>query len=354
MKSASRAMALGFLLPCLIALAAAVALSALAIGQRVDIASGLNKRSGSVTWFSSPEQGISLVSQRSGNDAWGFFEWPEKEIYGFFGGSRTLRLEGAEALAGDVKLVERGKLAMEIEVHSGMMEGKARVLSPLGRLFLPLSIEDGAGDQRQSFFHVESLRGTSPSSSLILDRLLRRGKSPADYARDRWADFKKSRASIPEGIEWPSAFVERQYFISGFSSIYSIATERYVFEGGAHGNTAMLIDMIDMDSGKILSSDDLFAEGWKLPVAGKLRDEALRLLSGAKEGQGGEMSLVDYGFFEDEIIPSANIFLCESGVGFHFDRYQLAPYSFGDFTFVLPWKELGGLLKASWLEGKLP
>lgn len=354
MKSATRTKPRRRLVPGLIALAAVAALSALAIGQRVDIASGLNTRRGSVTWFSSPDRGISLVSQRSGNDAWGFFEWPEKEIYGFFGGSRTLRLEGAEALAGDVRLVERGKPAMEIEVHSGMMEGKARVLSPLGRLFLPLSIEDGARDQRLSFFHVESLRETSPSSKPILDRLLRRGKSPVDYARERWADFKESRASIPEGMEWPSVFVERQYFIAGFSSIYSIATERYVFEGGAHGNTAMLIDMIDMDSGKILSSDDLFVEGWRGPVAGKLREEALRLLSGEKEGRTGALSLIDFGFFEDRIIPSANIFLCESGVGFHYDRYQLAPYSFGDFTFVLPWKELGGLLKASWLEGKLP
>jgi hypothetical protein len=270
--------------------------------------------------------------------------------------SSTLRLEGGKAFPGDVRLVDRGmpEMAMAVEVRSGMMEGNARVLSPLGRLLLPLSIENGARDQRQSFFHVESLRGKSPYSRLILDRLLRRGKSPADYARDRWTDFKESRASIPEDMGWPSVFVERQYFISGFSTIYSIATERYVFEGGAHGNTAMLIDMIDLDSEKILSSDDLFVEGWRDPVAGKLREEALRLLSGAKEGQEGEMSLVDYGFFEDEIIPSANIFLCESGVGFHYDRYQLAPYSFGDFTFVLPWKELGGLLKASWLEGKLP
>lgn len=384
MKSTSRTMARGFIIPCLIALAAAAALSALAIGQRVDIASGLNKRSGSVTWFSSPDQGISLVSQRSGNDTWGFFEWPEKEIYGFFSGSRkeggdirtsirtagpplllglpargqagspTLRLEGGKAFEGDVRLVDRGMPELEMEVRSGIIDGKARVLSPLGRLFSPLSIEDGARDQRQSFFHVESLRGKSPSSRLMLDRLLRRGKNPADYARDRWADFKESRASIPEDMGWPSVFVERQYFISGFSSIYSIATERYVFEGGAHGNTAMLIDMIDLDSGKILSSDDLFVEGWKDPVAGKLREEALRLLSSEKERRTGAESLVDYGFFEDRIIPSANIFLCESGVGFHYDRYQLAPYSFGDFTFVLPWKELGGLLKASWLEGKLP
>lgn len=386
MKSASHGMSRRIIVICLIALAAAAALSALAIGQSVDIASGLNKRSGSVTRFASPDQGISLVLQRSGNDAWGFFEWPEKETYGFFGGGRkeggdiraairtaglplllgmparmpagspTLHLEGGKAFEGDVRLVDREmpEMEMEMEVHSGIMEGKTRVLSPLGRLFSPLSIEDGARDQRQSFFYMESLRGKSPSSRLILDRLLRRGTSPAEYARDRWADFKENRLSIPEDMEWPTVFIERQYLISGFSSVYSIATERYVFEGGAHGNTAMLIDMVDTHSGKPLSSDDLFVEGWRDPIAGKLREEALRLLSGAKEGRTGAASLVDYGFFEDRIIPSTNVFLCESGVGFHYDRYQLAPYSFGDFVFVLPWKELGGLLKASWLEGKLP
>jgi hypothetical protein len=377
-------MARGFIVICLIAMAAAATLSVWAINRSIDFASGLNKGGGSTTRFASRDQGSSLVLQRSGNDAWGFFEWPEKKVYGFFSGSRKkggdiraeirtagpalflgiparmppeslpLRIEGGGSFAGDVLLTDRGTREMGMEVRSGMMAGKARILSPLGRLFSPLSIEDGALDQRLSFFHVESLRGKSPSLAPILDRLLRRGKSPADYARDRWADFKESRASIPEGRGWPSVFVERQYLIAEFSSIYSIATERYVFEGGAHGNTAMLIDMIDMDDGKMLSSDDLFVEGWKNPVAGKLREEALRLLSGAKAGRKAAESLVDYGFFEDRIIPSANVFICESGVGFHYDRYQLAPYSFGDFTFVLPWKELEGLLKDSRLRGKLP
>ena len=124
-------------------------------------------------------------------------------------------------------------------------------------------------------------------------------------------------------------------------------SERYVFNGGAHGNTTAVFDILDPERGTVLESDDIFVEGWRDPVADKIHKEALRLLSSSATASINDIdqSLVSYGFFEDRIPPASSVFLCKSGVGFHYDRYELAPYSAGDFTFILPWAELDGLLK---------
>ncbi|HWR12998.1 MAG TPA: RsiV family protein [Rectinemataceae bacterium] len=389
-KALSRWMPRKLLIPGLIVLLAGSSLAIMR--QRVDFGSGLGKRGGFVDLFVSSEQGISLILHESGKDAWGFFEWPSKGSYGFFNGSRKedgeiranvqsagpsmvltvfpgsparagesgparnlrLRLEGEGEPSGDFALKRQKMPDIVLEVREGRLDGATRILSPLLHLFERLSVEDGLQNGNLSFFYVAALGAGTGLLGEFLDTRLRRGLNPDDYSRNHWKAFIDGRKAVSDILRWPSVLVERQYFVSAYPSVYSFATERYVFEGGAHGNTTLLIEMIDAKSGRTLQPDDIFVDGWKEPVAEKLRKEALRLLSGADGKAPASGSLVDRGFFEERIPPSTNVFLCESGVGFHYDRYQLAPYSFGDFTFVLRWKELGGLLKASWLEGKLP
>ncbi|MCE1196525.1 RsiV family protein [bacterium] len=343
------------------------------VAARTDLAAGLALRRGSAVFYAARGVGPSLSAMRSGEEVWGFVEWPERGFYGFFDGRRErdgeyyagirapggaarlilspprlfegarLRIEGPRGLGGSFALERAASPSARVSTLAGRLDAEARPLSPLSRLFSPLSPADGAGDAGVSAFHVDLLDGAGagrPSAiEAALAKLFRRGMGARAYALGLWKDFRAGRA-LPQGPKtWPGSLVERQYLIASLPSAGSAASERYVFDGGAHGNTVMLAASFDAESGLALESGDLFRSGAEAALGEKIRAEALRLL----DPPGG--SLVGAGFFEDKIAPSAEFFVCRSGVGFHYDRYALAPYSFGDYTFVVPWAELGGLLK---------
>ena len=353
-------------------------LSSLFISGRIDPGSSLSKRQGKLERYASPEAGISLSLHRSGKDAWGFLEWPEKGLYGFFNGSEEgrgirafisstgasplmmltrvrrsggleLRFSGGKGLEGSFGMIRQVDSKLGLEIFSGRLDTEAHALSPFQEIFRPLSVIREEERASESSFYAAEIRGLARPETALLNLSLRRGLTPLENARSQWEAFRERRIALVPVNRWPIVFIERHCLVSIFSSVGSIAAERYVFDGGAHGNTSLLITMIDTRSGRILGVNDIFIAGWEEKVAPMLVSEAMRLLAGAEKRQDpvSGSGLRAYGFFKDEIEPSPNIFLCESGVGFHYDRYQLAPYSEGDFTLVIPWKDLEGLLK-SW------
>lgn len=361
-----------------VALLVIVILSCCIIVGRIDTGTGLSKRSGRVARYVSPEAGISLSLHLSGGDAWGFVEWPGKGLYGFFNGSEAereirafvssagasplmilswirgsggleLRFSGGKGLEGNFSLIRQEKLGLGLETFSGRLDAQALFLSPLPKIFQPISAVEGKGRDGVSFFHAAVICGMEKSEAALLNLALRRARTQLEYVKSQWEAFCERRIALTQASRWPIEFIERQGIISARSSVYSIAVERYVFDGGAHGNTSLIVTMVDVGSGRILMAEDIFITGWEEKVAPLLEAEALRLLAGTERREESKQgsSLRTYGFFEDRIEPSSNIFLCESGVGFHYDRYQLAPYSEGDFTFVIPRKDLEGLFK-SW------
>jgi len=370
------------LLACAIAIAAVLAV--IVAASRVDIPSGLSRQQGRLEYYESAATGASLALLRSGDDAWGFFEWPVRRVYGFFSGksegggrgeikaalrsvsgrplnmtfpakgaSRTMRLhlEDGEKIEEDIPFQERKLRDFSVESFAGMIGADGRPIPPFQISLKPLSIEDGSVDLALSFFHIDALGGSAANLSELADKKLRRGRKSLDYAREHWRRFGEvRRAAEGTGTGNPSrVFVERQYMIPYLPQLYSIATERYVYSGGAHGNTTMVFETINIVKGTILKPSDLFADGWEKPIAEKIRAEALRAFSDSPGET--ETSLRAHGFFDETIHPSTSFFLCETGVGFHYDRYELAPYSAGDFTFVLPWNELNGLLRVPAMAG---
>lgn len=343
------------------------------VAARADLSAGLAMRGGSVAVYKSRGIGPSLSSMRSGDEIWGFIEWPERGFYGFFDGKRerdgefyagirapgiaarlilsspslfrrdTVRLEGPSGLGGVFSLERVTSPGLRVDTFAGMLDRGARSLSPLSRLFASLSPTDGANDPGVSVFHVDLLDGAKAGRPASMDVALRktfdRGRGARAYALDEWRSFREGRV-LPEGPKaWPGSLIERQYGIAQLPSAFSLASERYVFDGGAHGNTVMVAASFDAATGDVLELGDLFVEGSESALGDRITAEALRLLA----PPGGR--LTGAGFFEDRIAPSADFFVCRSGVAFHYNRYALAPYAFGDYTFVVPWAELGGLLK---------
>lgn len=331
---------------------------------------GLRMLKGRWTGYRDRGGSARLSLHRAGPDAWGFFEWGDERLYGLFDGSwkdltgkgvtispaggegRVLhlgrgllpgslsaRLSGPGLAEKTVRMRREGGGSLRLSAFSGSFDAAGRSPDPLTALFMPASIRSMPGPQGSSHFHVDTLVPEEPAAGKPFDRRLRRGLKDSGYAAALWENFRKDwKAQSGERPSRSASLAERQYFVSDSQGLASVMTERYVYSGGAHGITTMMCDIFDPATGDPVEADRLFRPGWEPAVEKLLREEALRLL-GNPDGD-----LKASGFFEDRVPATRSIFLGHGGIGFHYDRYELAPYSQGDFLFMLPWSALSGML----------
>ncbi len=118
-----------------------------------------------------------------------------------------------------------------------------------------------------------------------------------------------------------------------------IETSDYVFSGGAHGMLNRLFFVFDSQNGKQLKMEDVF-----LPDS----DSALTvLLTNAIRTRyeiDKQTSLKTFGLFVEVVKPNTNFWLSATGIGFYYNSYELAPYSFGQSNLFLPFSALKGII----------
>jgi hypothetical protein len=114
----------------------------------------------------------------------------------------------------------------------------------------------------------------------------------------------------------------------------------YEFTGGAHGLETQDYASVDLKTGKQITLNDLFKPGFEskltILLSGKLH-QMLKLPASAK--------LTESGYFVDEIKPNDNFYVKGQGIGFLYNHYEIAPYSFGATDIFLTREELKGILK---------
>jgi len=119
---------------------------------------------------------------------------------------------------------------------------------------------------------------------------------------------------------------------------FSILT--YAFTGGAHGLETEEFYNLDLRSGRSILLEDLLKPGY---------DELLsQLITRKLHGLyniPGKQKLTDAGYFTDTIKPTPNFYLTENGIGFYYNHYDIAPYSFGPSDVFLTFDELRELIR---------
>lgn len=118
-------------------------------------------------------------------------------------------------------------------------------------------------------------------------------------------------------------------------SIITVKTERDSYMGGAHGSYNLRYNLIDKESGELLTEKDIFdnySEGKVIPLI-------LKVLSD-KYGD----SLNDVIFDKNDIHPNGNFFFDKDGLVYVYNEYEIAPYSTGTIVITIPYKDVNGLL----------
>jgi hypothetical protein len=182
----------------------------------------------------------------------------------------------------------------------------------------------------------------------LLQDLLYGGKKPQEYVDALILDYQnfyhEVYASLPaEDADLPPSMWEWSYGenhqVRIDPPLMVVSRFKEYYTGGAHGMREREYFVIDSAEKRRLFPEDLFTESAKEPLKALVED-ALRSYS--KLSPGEPLSAGYY--FDDSVEVPENFFLNSEGVGFHWNPYEIAPYSVGPLEVVIPYKRLQNLL----------
>jgi len=116
-----------------------------------------------------------------------------------------------------------------------------------------------------------------------------------------------------------------------------IVVERMLdtYIGGAHGLATKKYHVLDLESLKVVTINDLFEDFHDTRIRAIVYD-ALRDYGKLAKAQ----PLSEGGFFSDAPELTENFYVTEQGLGLYWNRYEIAPYVMGPIDIVIPWRDI--------------
>lgn len=133
--------------------------------------------------------------------------------------------------------------------------------------------------------------------------------------------------------------------------VVSLRLERSEYTGGAHPNSVVMLASFALPVGKRVTLSDVLIEDYRTRLDG-IAEHAFR---GARDiAPDADLTAEGYWFEGGRFAVNTNFALEASGIRFHFDPYEVAPYATGPIEFVVRVEDLRPVLRPdaeSWFDG---
>ena len=124
--------------------------------------------------------------------------------------------------------------------------------------------------------------------------------------------------------------------------VLSLLVWNYEFTGGAHGNTQAEYLVLDLKTGNLIKTKDIFQANANV----RTKLEALINEQFRKDQNiPAKTTLTEFGMNSDKIPFSENFFVTPKGIGFFYNADEIAAYAMGQFEIIIPFAKLKPLLK---------
>ena len=182
--------------------------------------------------------------------------------------------------------------------------------------------------EQAEFFHKILYSGDSLEE--YRDRVIK--EQDEDYRRMPSVIYSPD-GEDQESLNW---FYKEQVIVNGAGN-KGIVVERILetYSGGAHGLPTVKYYVIDLDSLKLVTINDLFENYRDERIKAIIYDELRNYRNLAKD-----QALSEGGFFSDEPEITENFYVTEQGLGLHWNRYEIAPYVMGSIDIIIPWRDI--------------
>jgi len=184
---------------------------------------------------------------------------------------------------------------------------------------------------------VERINSYADSASIASNPGARKSVKDAYevFARN-YTDFKKEFPDAP-GC-WEVELTGDTVMVTPKVLLYQL--DHYAFTGGAHPNSFKSLHIFDGKTGEEKEMKTFVADSAALLRKAEI---AFRKVEKLKT----DVNLEEEGYFlkNNQFFLPANYIFTRKGVLFYYNPYEIAPYVKGAIEFVIPYEELGGIVK---------
>jgi hypothetical protein len=121
---------------------------------------------------------------------------------------------------------------------------------------------------------------------------------------------------------------------------FTLSVSQGGYTGGAHGNHTTSFVNYSRKTGKKIVLKDLFIDGYDAKLK-EVAEEYYKAYYGLKPGA----NLTDAGWFENRFVLADTFAITPKGLYFHYNAYEIKPYSEGETTLLLPYDRLSEIIK---------
>ncbi len=125
------------------------------------------------------------------------------------------------------------------------------------------------------------------------------------------------------------------------NNILSYGIEQYVYTGGAHGVSNRYFYNYDLQTGDLLTEEDIFVTNYQETLTSLLRQN---LVAQNPETQVIE-DLAQTEYDVEKIVPNNNFYFTPEGIIYVFNPYEIAPYAYGETEIFILKGDLKSILK---------
>ncbi len=164
------------------------------------------------------------------------------------------------------------------------------------------------------------------------------------FFRDDYTSVGKNfNGEFGAAFNWQSFSESRVVFNNKY--ILSLQVSRYEYTGGAHGFSSSEFRVIDLKSAKRLKLEDVFNKNYRSSLI-KLIEQNLRTTFRISK----EKTLEEGGLLVPAVEPTENFFLTDKGIGFVYNPYEIAAYSYGNVEVFLSFDQVSKIIKEDIVE----
>ena len=163
---------------------------------------------------------------------------------------------------------------------------------------------------------------------------------PDSVLSARIAAFEKP---LPTDAPWfDSTYARVERLLPG---ALTVSVFNYSYMGGAHPNTVRIYAVLDPATAQVVPLDSVLAEGARARLVAEA-EGAFR----ARRGMAPDSSFTNAGFwFKDGFELTPNWGFVEDGMLFHYNSYEVGPYSLGPTDALVSWSALKGIVRPEFL-----
>lgn len=156
------------------------------------------------------------------------------------------------------------------------------------------------------------------------------------------AQFRSFVAEFPDATaDWSIEITADAIYST--AEVITLDVTEFAYTGGAHPNSRRRLASFDIATGRLLGADDLTND---IGVLTSLVEDRLR--TQADLGPGDDLEAAGFWLPETGFALPDNLGVTAGGLLFHWDAYEIAPFSMGSIDIEVPAAELESLVSADY------